>query len=1251
MNQMIPKIRLSIVALLLLMLTDPVWAANTKTTVEQVTSAVTLSTDVDYTITSATPFSGTEAVVNITNTDHAVLILDAVRPSKAISSWLKYVQINGQKAVNNTNCQVKIYNLGCIILPYPNGDQFKPLTVYSEKNFEGESCNDFGLENTGGYMNTLTDEKLNNRISSFKLKRGYMVTFALKDGGRGYSRCFIAADKDIEMASMPGILDNSISSYRVFKWYDCGKKQLANYMDKTALTTLNVQSSYDWAQGNSSFLPDFEWVPNHIYEDYPSSSTIGKATQSPHTKNNNEPRNSADDHPQDLATILNNWENMMRTGLRLCSPASWDGSDYVGNAGGFLAEFLDSIDARGWRCDIIDLHCYWAEGTFNSMHNWSDKYKRPIWISEWCWGASWNNNGAFASGVTEQQVKEALERICGRMNGWDYVERYYYWNGERDPSRLYKNGSLTPAGQYYASMNSGLGYNGKYDYAPKVPTQYDPSNLSVIFNGANGIAQLKWSDSNGEMNASMSVERRPGIGKAWETIASIDLQESVASYTYEDKEAANGCQYRIHIVDGKSADRYSKVVTAVNSEFKAGDAIEVSENTMYIGGNLFINGSFDMGFLGWTNGLGEAPAAPYFQVVKAGGFDGGNYLQAYANGAQTTAMSINVTIPLETQTYYYFSGASSYMPASNYSRLALSKEGSAAALAQVYLNNNSIYWNMHNGSFFSNNYNEARLQLYNLEAKGQVDELMLSRLFESREDALADGVAKMREKAAMFIQYNTKQTGKFPALNTELTQILSDVTTTGEEALNTLTTAVDHAIKAYQILENNERGDILAYAEKLVSFGLLGADNLREKLTAAQQAVSAADIVSTYTELNAAAAEYLPQTSVEDKVKSPSFTSSTGWTTKCGTYTQGDQRLNSTDETTFWNAFWSGVNATDETQTMAIKQDVNYLSHGLYALECKASTEHYCLSDQHGYITNGTLTETTPLLSADYFDLPGISKETRWQTLLSAPIYVPENTNVTIGFEGSKKGALSGAWIQRGKTTGQSNDKREGWWCATDFTLKHTPLYQLTVVPEQYGAICLAYALNPKATMKYYEIVGINPEYTQLCLAEVEQPEAGVPYIYRSTVAEAQFLEFGEPVSKATTEEQCNLRGFLASSARVPANYFYVKDGAFERAPSTDRPSIGNFTGLLRSFSDNKATGIPVIENWQGQTMPINGVTDADKQANETKISTGIHYVSVQTKAADGIYTVDGRSVSAQSVKPGLYIKVVGGRAYKTIVK
>ena len=1243
MRKIFAKIRRAAVAVVLLSSVGlPAWAANTKTTVSQVTTAVTLTDDVDYIISSDKPFD-TNGEIDIKNTEHAVVILSSIKPSKAISQWLKYIKIDGAKAVNNTNCMVKLYNLGCIILPYSGGDKFKPLTVFSEKNFEGESCNDFGLENSDGYMNTLTDEKLNNRISSFKLKRGYMVTFALKAGGSGYSRCFIAADKDLEMASLPGILDNSISSYRIFKWYDAGKKQLANDLNTTTLAALNVQSSYTWSEGKN-MAPDYECVPNHIYEDYPSSRAIGRATWSPHTKNNNEPRNSADDHPQDLKTILNNWENMMRTGMRLCTPASWDGSDYVSNAGGFLAEFLDSIDARGWRCDIIDLHCYWAEGTFYSMHNWSDKYKRPIWISEWCWGASWNKNGAFASGVTKQQVKEALERICTSMNNWDYVERYYYWNGEASISRLY-DGGLTPAGQYYASMNSGVGYNGKYDYAPKTPKQYNPSDLTVSFNKSTNVATLNWYEPNGEMNASMTVQRRPAAGKPWTDVARITLNDDPGTYSYEDAGATNGCQYRIYVVDANNKDRYTDIVMAASDDLEPGDAIDLSGTTKYIGGNIFVNGDFNMGCYGWTNGKGETPAAPYFQAVTAGGNDGKAYLQAYGNGALTTEQAINSSFDIKPNTDYYFSVSSSNMPTGYSNRLGLSEEGKIATAPKVYINNTTPNWVTQFDTFNSESYTQARLQLYNLGAKAQIDQLLLCQLFDTKEEALADGIEKDRLRAEAFKAFNTK----FTYLNDDLTQILSSVTTTDAEAFTTVNTAVKEAIQAYELCLLLENGK-LEYAKKVAALNLYGKEDLETVINYVEKARTAMTIVSGYDALQDAIEQYLPHTIINDKISQPNFVQDKGWTTKCGTYTNGDQRTATQDGVTCWNAWWSGIDATDESMSMAIKQEVTISgsqpTHGLYALECKASTEHYCLSDQHGYITDGTTKENTSTLTADYLDL-NIPVSDRWETLVTAPIYVADNADITIGFEGTKRGSLNGAWLEVGNANSK-NDKREGWWCATDFAFRFTPLYKATVVPEQCGVICLPYAARPAEDMKFYKIAGINSEYTQLCLEETEEAEAGIPCIYTSANADAMFYEYGESVTK-TTDGAGNLRGFLLTAARVPANYYYIKDGGFEKMTSSERPSIGNFTGIMRPFTDKSSNPIPVIDNWEGKTMPISGVTDEEKEHNNIS---GISTIAKTSSQPDGIYSIDGRNVTtATSLKHGIYIKVINGQAYKTVIR
>ena len=1217
-----------------------IMAANTKTTITQVTTTVTLSDDVDYIITGDAPFAG-DGLINITNTEHAVLILQNIKPSKA-SSWLKYIQINGVKATNNSNCQIKFYNYGCIILPYAGGDNFKPLTVYSEKNFEGESCNDFGLEHSDGYMNTLTDAKLNNRIRSFKLKRGYMVTFSLKAGGRGYSRCFIAADKDLEMASLPALMDNSISSYRVFKWYDAGKKQLANDLNTTTMAALDVQSSYTWSEGHN-MAPDYECVPNHIYEDYPSSRAIGKATWSPHSKNNNEPRNTSDDHPQDLNTILNNWENMMRTGMRLCSPASWDGSDYW-NATGFLAEFLDSIDARGWRCDIIDLHCYWAEGSFGNMHYWSDKYKRPIWISEWCWGASWNHNGAFADGVTQSQVKGALERICTNLNNWDYVERYYYWNGEAPISRLY-DGGLTPAGEYYAAMKAPMAYNGKYDFVPKTPKQYAPSNFSVEYDNKKGLAVLKWDDKNGEMNSSMSIMRKAGSGKAWEVLCNVAIQEDAASYTFTDSAAMIGYQYQIVVKDANNQDRKSTTLMATSDELQTGDAIEIDGQTRYLGGNIMVNGSFDMGFYGWLDGKGNTLSAPYFQVIPEGGNDDGAYLQAYGNGNLTSEMALHTVFTILPNTNYYFSVASCNMPSGYDCKLGLSEEGMAApAASPLFINNTTDKWLTQFASFNSKSNTQARVRLFNLASKAQVDQMMLCQLFSTRDSAIADGIAKVRITAEAFKDYNTK----YNYLNEDLTRISTGVTTTDAEALQTLAKAMEDALQAYRYLND---GTLVAYAEKLVALKLHGYRSLELILNAAKKAKTIESVVMCYADLEEAVFDYLPYKQVKNKIENPNFSLNTGWTFKTGSYQGGDQRLATHDGVTCWNAWWSGIDADNETQSMAISQDLTFPGttpmHGLYALECKASTEHYCLSDQHGYITDGTVKENTQNLTADYLDL-NMPVAKRWGTLYTAPIYLNDNSTFTVGFEGTKKGSVANGWLQYGKTSGQSNDKREGWWCATDFALRFTPLYKQTVVPNQFGCICLPYAVRASETLECYKIVGINADYTQLCLEEIDETEAGVPFIYRSSDTEALFLEYGDAVAM-TQNGPGNLRGYLIASARMPLNYYFVNDGAFEKITSANRTKVKNYDGYMRPFTDLNSEAIPVLTDWTGETMAISGVTEEEKVKNNQL--TGINTVVDNRMFADGVYTLDGRSMQRESLRPGLYIKVVGGRMFKTIIK
>lgn len=568
-------------------------AANEKTNVAQVSSAVSLTTDVDYIITGNTPFT-TDGVVDIVNTEHAVVIIKNVRPSEVQKTWLKHITINGEAAkagdltsankTDGSNCLVKMYNRGTIIMPY--GQNFQPLTCYTEKNFEGESCKNYSEGSNGGYMKDLSAATLNNNFKSFKLKRGYMVTFALGKSGWGYSRCFIADKEDLEM-NLPDNMIGRVSSYRLFKWWDASKAGIHD-TSSACNTALKTTSCFDWAQGNASLLPDAEWVPNHIYEDWPSSATCGSVTGSCHMKTNNEPGNSADDHPQDVETVLNNWQNLMRTGMRLCSESSHDGSM------NHLKTFIEEIDKRGWRCDILDLHCYWT-GQFNNLDWYRSEYGkgRPIWISEWVYGSSWGNAGIFNnppegrdsySTKNQQKNYEYVKPILDLLNSKGYIERYFYWNSEADCSKIYKNGVVSKLGQYYAEMETGLAYNKANEYVPKV-VYVAPANLEGVYNKTKRTMTLTWNDANGDMLDSVVVEIKPQGASKFTALEKIELQDmnaaKGASYTYTDTPEAGATYYRIAAYPiGSKTAKYSNEASVTVSSSMGTDLYQYGKLTL-----------------------------------------------------------------------------------------------------------------------------------------------------------------------------------------------------------------------------------------------------------------------------------------------------------------------------------------------------------------------------------------------------------------------------------------------------------------------------------------------------------------------------------------------------------------------------------------------------------------------------------------------------------------------------------------------
>ena len=1117
-------------AVLLMMLHMNVWAANTKETVSQVTTTITLTSNVDYVVNGETPFAD-EGLVNIENTEHAVLIIERVKPSKVISSLLtSRVQINGAIARNNINCQVRLYGTrGSMILPYSSSD--KPLTVFSGQNFTGDQCNNYGLENDGGYMVTLTDQKLNNRIRSFKLKRGYMVTFATGKSGYGYQRCFIANDADLEMATLPQILDEKITSYRIFKWNTAGKKGLASNTSSEACDALNVISCYGWDQGHDMY-PDVECVANHLYEDYPSSSTCGKATWTGHLKTNNEPRNGSDDMPQSLNTILDNWQNLMRTGMRLCSPSSWDGSDYT-DGSGFIKQFLDSIDARGWRCDLVDLHCYWLIDNFNNLGTMHSKYKRPLWISEWIWGASWNKNGAFESGKTDGDIAWAVEQICNKLNSYGYVERYFYWNSETK-GKVYDNGKVTSqVGKYYANMLSGMGYNKSYEKIPNTPRMRGGfTNFRVV--QEDGKATISWHDYDGEYNQVMEVLRKVP-GGAWQTWQTIRPDDAEADYKVVDEQSVEGTRYRLHIRSFSGRDYYS------SEDMEPGEGIETTNGVRYVGGNLALNGDFQMGLSGWTSGTGEPLQQPWFEVFPKGLSDG-NFLQCFANNGKEGAGSILTAFDVEPNQDYVIRVAC--CNAGEYLKVDLRKKGNTTDENKATLKSNS-YWSTQQAVFNSGDNDEALLSFRWLAGTGQISDIELRRLFTTQEEALANGELLSQQREALLKPYQAANDQKIVDSLMTVANIVSQMDFDGREAL----------------LEAMNAGE-------------------KEQL---QQALD----------------NFLVMEEAETQPQSPSFAATDGWETKVGTFTGGDQRLATQEGLTCWNAWWSGLSATEgKNKTMEIRQKIGGLPEGLYQLECKATTQHYCLSDQHGYINvNRAATSTatvfpatlasaeTPQLERDYLDIPNTIGA--WQTLTTTPVYVGAADSIVIGFIGSKQGATDYAWRSYGKddTSSNNGDRREGWWCATDFRLLYHPIYHFNVTPNQWGAICLPYTYRVPQGMKLYNIAGLSADFTKLCLEEATEVEAGMPYIYfAGDYNEVVYYTNGE-AAKIASRGPNNLRGNFISYTLAPVGSYLLKDGAWKRI--SERESMVNYSAIILKVAD-----MTILESWDGMTMPIEGAAE-----------------------------------------------------------
>lgn len=1208
----------AIAAVLSLSLSLSAEAAQTKQTVSQVTSEVTLTGEVDYIVTSSTPF-GASGVVNIADTEHSVLIFSNVVPSKA-ATMLSHVRIGGRSAVNNSNCMVRIYAGGSIILPYSS--DIKPLTVYTGTDCTGETAQ-YGV----GNRVSLRGNAMNNNIRSFTLKRGYMVCFMTRADGTGYSRVFIADSED-KTVNLPAILSGTISALRVQQWNDSGKKGYAgNATD--ANTALKTTWCYNWDAGVNVWA-DREYVTQHHHEGWPGIADVGNNGTSANILGNNEPDNTGDDREQvnTVEEVLATWPQMMATGRRLGSPAM--SSDL-----NWLYRFIDSIDARGWRCDFVVMHCYWYSdwsswlNTLRTVHN---RTKRPIWITEMNYGANWT--GWPGSDTSGSDANFAIEKqhfapVVDGLEATDWLERYAVYNWVQDCRSVYLNGKLTPMGEYYAAKETGIAYNPAYEVVPTMPKCYDPDNLVAVYNKDDATTTLTWHDYNGEYNRSMLIERRVSSSR-WETVAEITPKEEEADYEYTDTTSPYGTVYRIHIADASGRGRYTGEAASAITDVEPGDALTADGQTFYVGGNIFVNGDFDLGLSHWTDAAGNALSAPWFEAVPRGGMGGGSYLQAWGNGDNTAPQSLRNVVDVKPDTYYYCSVAGRGV--SGTVRLSLSTNGTRETQRLVALSNTSD-WAVQSSITNSMVYQYCIVNMRDLAATAQIDRIMLCELFTTREAALADAAEKARARAEAFKAFNTRHAGMNAWLDARMAEpgcSAADI----EAAIATVQTA-GVAVDSLRLLH--------AQSQPLFSDGLM-TDDAGGGLTWAER-IDALDsepdhAASVLASFLAARDEACPVTVLDDAVKSPSFSgSTTGWNLSAGTYRGGRQNTANVASRTCWSALWTNVSAAEGSgTTLAVNQSLKGLDHGYYQLECKASTQHYCISDQHAFLTVDTVTVISPVMSLALQDIPSVDDRGKWETLVTPPVYVADGADVTIGFESSKAGATDNMWMAYANTT-NSGDNREGWWCATDFSLRFIPFYKRTLADgEQWGTICLPYAFTTDAETSLYQIAGVTADLKSVCLEPVGETVAGMPYVFRTTLTDLRFRETGTPVSSAVTTGQ-NFRGNFMAVAKAPVNSYVLRDNAWYRInTSEDRVPLTNFGGMLRN-----ASKLTVIADWQGETMPI---YDLDRDITPDAINAVS--ADCSSDAPSRLYDVSGRRVVGGS-PAGVVIRVDGTKVTKVI--
>ena len=341
-----------------------------------------------------------------------------------------------------------------------------PLTVYDQSNLGGSGTvipQTFTVYSGAGIPGGM-----NNSISSFQLDQGYMAIVADMSNGLGPSRTYVAAESPLTVNTLPAGLNNTISFIRVVPWKYTLKKGTAG--------DVSADVSQDWYYKWGYFVADGQAIDTREYvpmawgagaTDQAAIDAMLSMDQVTHLLGFNESDNCSGQSGQynnlcDVPTAVGYYENLMKAGLRLGSPATRE--EAAGGANDWLTQFVDQCEAADIRVDFIALHWYdWGsspaanpspdpQDVFDRFKTYlSDayhRYRRPLWITEW------NANVNRETAIQDSFLQLALPYL----ESLGYVERYAWFQPFSGTGDFSSGGELTSTGQIYNDQVSTPAY-------------------------------------------------------------------------------------------------------------------------------------------------------------------------------------------------------------------------------------------------------------------------------------------------------------------------------------------------------------------------------------------------------------------------------------------------------------------------------------------------------------------------------------------------------------------------------------------------------------------------------------------------------------------------------------------------------------------------------------------------------------------------------------------------------------------------